>query len=327
MDSFFDFYQAGKQDAWTGRTDAKEDLRWHQKVLAVDLKKATKAALFGNIVFLGFSCDEGIRRNKGRVGAKEGPESFRNTLSGLSWNWEADYDLFDAGDIVCKDEKLEAAQEGLAKAIQMIFEKGGLPFILGGGHETAFGSFLGLRQSFDTSVDIGIINIDAHFDLKFPVNGPNSETSFQQIASYCEKNDQPFNYFCMGVNPASNSRSLFDIAQSYETTYITTDEMFYLPMDLCIQKLINFIDQSSLIYLSIDLDAFDGAFAPGVSVPAATGLSPSLIIPVLQAIVSSDKLAIVDICELNPAYDQDRRTAKLGAKLLFRIVDSLMNKS
>ncbi len=93
------------------------------------------------------------------------------------------------------------------------------------------------------------------------------------------------------------------------------------------QKVQTFMDQSQLIYLSIDLDAFDGAFAPGVSTPAATGLSPALLIPFLKAIVQSEKLALVDIRELNPQYDQDNRTAKLGANLLFRIVDAIMNKS
>lgn len=327
MNSFFDHYQAGKRSSWKGRIDGKNDQRWHQKVEPIDLKTASKEALYGNMVLLGFACDEGVRRNKGRVGAQEGPASFRKASSSLSWNWTSDYELFDAGDVICRDEDLESAQEGLSTAVKIIFEKGGFPLVMGGGHETAYGSFMGLRQSFAPDVSIGIINIDAHFDLRFPVNGPNSGTPFQQIAAYCEANQQPFHYFCLGINPASNTLSLFDRARDYETVYITTDELFYLPMDLCIEKLHAFIDQCTIIYLTIDLDAFDSSFAPGVSAPAAAGLSPSMVIPFLRTIVQSEKLALVDICELNPLHDQDQRTAKLGANLLFRIVHQIMNKS
>jgi formiminoglutamase len=327
MDTFFDHYTPGDKNHWKGRGDGKKDLRWHQKVQAIDLKTASKDTLYGNIVLLGFASDEGVRRNKGRVGAHEGPASLRKALSNLSWNWPSNYELFDAGDVVCKAEEMEAAQEGLSTAIQMIFDKGGFPFILGGGHETAFGSYSGLRQAFEADVSIGILNIDAHFDLRFPANGPNSGTPFYQIAALCEKNNQPFNYCCIGINPASNTQSLFEAAQNFEVSFITTDEMAFLPMERCLEKVRNFIDQSQLIYLTIDLDAFDSAFAPGVSAPAATGLSPAMILPVLKTIVQSEKLALVDICELNPQYDQDNRTAKLGANLLFRIVDAIMNKS
>jgi formiminoglutamase len=327
MDAFFDHYTPGHKKRWKGRIDAKDDLRWHQKVQPIDLKSASKEELYGHIVLLGFACDEGVRRNKGRVGAHEGPAGLRKALSNLSWNWQSNYELFDAGDIVCKTENLEDAQEGLSTLVQMIFDKGGFPFVLGGGHETAFGSYMGLRQAFDPDVSIGIINIDAHFDLRFPVEGPNSGTPFYQIAAFCEKNNQPFNYCCVGINPASNTQSLFETAQNFEVSFITSDEMAYLPMERCLDKIRSFIDQSQLIYLTIDLDAFDGAFAPGVSAPAATGLSPAMVIPVLKTVVQSEKLALVDICELNPQYDQDKRTAKLGANLLFRIVDAVLNKS
>lgn len=327
MDTFFDHYNSGNSIQWKGNADKKGDLRWLHKVRTIDLKSTSREELYENIVLLGFACDEGVRRNDGRVGAQEGPSSLRKALSKLSWNWESNYELFDAGDIVCKGADLEGAQEGLSTAIQMIFEKGGFPLILGGGHETALGSYMGLRNAFDADISIGIINIDAHFDLRFPVNGGNSGTPFNQIATFCEQNDQPFNYCCVGINPASNTRSLFERAQNYEATYITADEMHYLPMELCLEKVQTFMDQSQLIYLTIDLDVFDGAYAPGVSAPAASGLSPSHVIPLLKAIVQSEKLALVDVCELNPRYDQDNRTAKLGANLLFRIVDAVMNKS
>ncbi len=324
MDNFFDHYQAGDSNNWTGRIDEKTDRRWHQWVQTVDLKKADAHQMEGHFVLLGFACDEGIRRNQGRIGAKAGPEHLRKALSGFSWNWGETYQLFDAGDVVCPEKSLEGAQDGLSTAIKLIFGHRGIPLVLGGGHETAYGSYMGLRQAFEEQYQIGIINIDAHFDLRSPAMGASSGTPFRQIADYCDKHQQTFNYFCLGINPAGNTKSLFQTALDHEVAYLTIDELFYLPMHHCLEKLEVFMEQVDLIYLSIDLDAFDGAYAPGVSAPAATGLSPSLIIPFINAVIHSNKLALADVCELNPTYDQDGRTAKLGAGLLFRIVDGII---
>lgn len=324
MDHFFDHYQPGQKDLWTGRTDGKKDKRWHQVVQPIDLKTNKLDLINEHFVLLGFACDEGVRRNMGRAGAAAGPDHLRRALSALSWNWGHEFELFDGGDIVCSGQTLEQAQDGLSTGLGLIYEKGGFPIVLGGGHETAWASFMGIRQAFEQKYQIGVINIDAHFDLRPTDEGANSGTPFRQMAEYCDRQGQPFNYCCLGINPASNTQSLFHTASDYEVTYLTVDELFYLPMERCLEKLELFMDQVDLIYLTIDLDAFDGAFAPGVSAPAATGLSPSLVIPFLNAIVHSNKLALLDVCELNPNFDQDNRTAKLGANLIFRVMDLIM---
>src|SRR5690606_39172273 len=79
-------------DGWSGRVDQPEDAstrRWHQWV------RTPEAGAASGVALLGFACDEGVRRNHGRVGAAEGPAALRRMLSNLPTLDEVP--LYDAG--------------------------------------------------------------------------------------------------------------------------------------------------------------------------------------------------------------------------------------
>src|SRR5437660_944769 len=94
---------------WQGRMDNTIDgalaVRWHQRV-----RRLTRGAEPG-VTLIGFACDEGVRRNKGRVGAAEGPRAIREALAGMAWHQP--HPVFDAGDVACTDGDLEGAQNRL----------------------------------------------------------------------------------------------------------------------------------------------------------------------------------------------------------------------
>ena len=78
------------------------------------------------------------------------------------------------------------------------------------------------------------------------------------------------------------------------------------------------LKQLDHLYITIDLDVFGAAWAPGVSAVNATGLQPdAYFFRVLHYLFDSGKVRSMDIAEFNPRYDQDQRTAKLAATLAF----------
>src|SRR5690606_33597274 len=146
--------------------DQPEFLRWHQIIKNIDLRN--KADFSNAVVLLGFCCDEGVRRNMGRVGAIEGPAYLRKTLANLPVHFSSeDLQLIDVGDIVCERGDLEGAQEALSQAVSTIIDNGGFPVVIGGGHELTYGHFYGIKKS--TTKTVGIINIDAHLDIRQPL--------------------------------------------------------------------------------------------------------------------------------------------------------------
>jgi agmatinase len=79
----------------------------------------------------------------------------------------------------------------------------------------------------------------------------------------------------------------------------------------------------SKIYVSVDLDCVDPAFAPGVSVPSPGGLSAIDMIYLLNKIISGGNVAGIDIVELVPDYDINGMTATLGARILSECIASV----
>ena len=304
---------------WQGRVDPEADSdRWHQRIQPVS--QASKPGL----ALLGMASDAGVARNKGRPGARNGPTAIRQALANLAWHRQAP--AYDAGDVICGDDRngqaMEQAQAELAARAAALLDAGHLPVLLGGGHDMAFASWQALAQHVgDTSKTprIGIINLDAHFDLRDPAHGASSGTPFAQIADACQQRGWPFAYACVGISRASNTRALYQRAaalnvQIHEDSACQPGQM--APIG---QALSAFIADCDHVYLSFDLDILPAAEAPGVSAPAARGVSFALLEPLIERIRDSGKLRLADVAELNPDYDIDQRTARLAARYIHQL--------
>ena len=244
--------------------------------------------------------------------------------------------LGDAGDIHCDDNdgfadsSLEQAQLKYANAASTIVNQGGLPIGLGGGHAIAYGSFLGLWQALEntseatistnTAPTIGIINFDAHLDIR-QSDVATSGTPFRQIAEHLEAHGQPFHYCCIGVSQFSNTAALFDRAEQLGVQVISDEDCHYQPWDTLAEQVKNFIDQVDIVYLTIDMDCLPSSVVPGVSAPAAFGIELDFVERMVKSIMASGKVKIVDIAEINPTFDVDSRSCKVAARLLATIVE------
>lgn len=136
------------------------------------------------VALQGFACDAGVARNSGRVGAAGGPAALRRALANLAAHDVGPVD--DLGDVACEGDTLEAAQDAYAAAASTALSAGSLVIGLGGGHEIAWASYLGLSQFLEyTGSDeaVGVINFDAHFDLRGDPRA-SSGTPFRQILEH-----------------------------------------------------------------------------------------------------------------------------------------------
>ncbi|SCA62696.1 Formimidoylglutamase [Chlamydiales bacterium SCGC AG-110-M15] len=306
--------QPAKPDLWNGRAGEPESSRMHQIIECVDLDKLKPA----DFTILGFACNEGVQRNQGRVGAKNGPEVLRRALAKFPIHSDKAPLILDAGNIVCEGGDLEKAQEDLGKAVKKIRDSGSIPIVLGGGHEMAWGHYQGLRD-----LDLGIINFDAHFDLR-PLSDDekgSSGTPFLQIAEDCEKSGKEFDYLCLGIQKAGNSRALFLEADRLGVKYALADDFHSGHEELIRDLILGMIERRDWIYLTICLDVFAASIAPGVSAPQVMGLQAWDVMNIIHFLADTGKLASVDIAEMNPEYDRDGVTAQLGAHLLNQVIN------
>ena len=306
---------------WIARDDSAE--RGDTRRLAHIVEAAagqTPAA--GEPVLLGFACDAGVARNQGRVGAAAGPAGIRKYLAGLPAHGLTR--LLDAGDVECHGDKLEDAQERLGLRLAELMGRGARPVVLGGGHEIAWGSFQGLARWLRARGDAGpvlVLNLDAHFDLRTGRPG-SSGTPFDQIAHYCEARGLALQYACLGVSRLANTPALYARAAEVGAVWVEDRDMQERHLAARLANVDALLARARHVYLTIDLDAFAAPYAPGVSALAFNGIVPDeLFFDLYSAIIELPNLRSMDIAELNPYFDIDARTAKLGAYLIFKLLE------
>ncbi|MBG9944744.1 formimidoylglutamase [Brevibacillus formosus] len=309
-------------DLWTGRTDHTErrsSFRYHQIVEITDLD-TLQAAKDRTVAIIGFECEEGVRRNQGRLGAAKAPNAIRQALASLPWKVEEGKRLVDVGNVACPNEELEAAQEELGNAVSAIFSKSMTPIILGGGHETLYGHYIGVRKHIGKEASLGIINIDAHFDLRSYEVQPSSGTMFRQILEH----DKNSSYFVLGIQRFGNTQELFDKADELGVRYVYEEEMTDARMDEIGLSVSEFIEKHDHVMLTLCTDVLNAAFAPGVSAPSPFGLTPMVVRTLIRTVAAHKKTLSFDICEVNPVLDENGRTVKLGAYLTNEAIMGLL---
>ncbi len=316
-------YKATDKSLWQGRIDREDaqSLRWHQAISIISLEEKTPEDFQQATTLLGFASDAGVQRNLGRSGAAEGPDSIRNALANVSF-LESRKPV-DAGNIVCQDNQLEDSQKELGTAICTLLQKNAKLVVLGGGHEIAWGSFQGIQEFLGEKLSnrsLGIINFDAHFDLRHPSPVTSSGTPFRQIADTLKESGSQFHYHVIGLNPHANTQPLFDYAKENGVSWTQDIDCNWHKLGACLQDMENFLKGKSYLYLSVCMDVFSAAHAPGVSAPAALGIEPSWFFEVLKAtkklcVQHQVTLILSDIAETAPSLDRGNRTSKLAARI------------
>jgi formiminoglutamase len=140
-----------------------------------------------------------------------------------------------------------------------------------------------------------------------------SGSPFLQLAQEFPDN---FHYLALGIQRAANPKSLFQTAEKLNARYLVMEDFRLNNWEYIEEQIIWFLDSVNKVYLSIDLDGFSSAFAPGVSAPSPMGFNPQIAFKVFELIAKSKKLISLDVVELNPKFDQDNATARLAARAI-----------
>lgn len=312
-------YRSPESKNWKGRGSKLKDQYWYQNIELLDRDKVDYGL---DIAIVGYVCEDGVRRNQGRIGTSMGPKLIREKLAKLPIHY-SNKRIADVGDIIAVDQDMESCQREFSDVISDLISRNILPIGVGGGHDIAYANFLGIYETLKdkNSVSVGIINFDAHFDLREPTEKEgNSGTPFYQILTEFDK--FPVEYLGVGIQRQSNSRELFDIASSFKNRvgYILSDDCDLSNLDVVIGKLKLFVERYTHIYITIDVDGFSSAYAPGVSAPSPLGFSPLFVAKVLSFLIKTEKVISVDFAELNPSFDIDNITANLVARMVDEVV-------
>ena len=294
---------------WNGKIDSfeEDDLKLWQVV-----KDISEVQEKGGVCFVGYDTEDGILRDEGVVGAAEGADAIRKGLSELPGI--KNLRIYDYGNL--EKKTLEEAQEEYSEKIADIYSKGLFPIGLGGGHDIVYGAYKGIRKAFPDK-KIGIISFDAHLDIKSYDERMTSETSFKKILD----EDKNVEYAITGFQRLENSRSL--IRNADEKGVLVLEEEY--PEEFTISSLKSFVKKMDIVYVTICMDVFDGAAAPGVSFPTVLGMDSKKGRRILRALMETKKVVCLDFAEINPRYDVANRTSRLAGYMIYETMEKLVD--
>ncbi|MCE5130120.1 formimidoylglutamase [Staphylococcus saprophyticus] len=307
-------YKLAQRDLWTGRIDSETDesqFRHFQTINFRNIEDDDNESRHG-VGILGYAVDKGVELNKGRIGAKEGPNAIKKTFANLPVIRQCN--VYDYGNVEHDHDRLEETQQEFAHYVAKSIKKHNQTFLLGGGHDIAYAQYLGTREAYPDA-SIGVINIDAHFDTR-EESGSTSGTSFRQILEEDENTD----YLVLGIQQGGNTRALFDYAETKGIGYVYSEELLHQISPPIKDKVERFVHDHDVIMFTICMDVIDSAFAPGVSANGVLGLSPHIVLELAKRIIPNEKVPTISIAETNPKYDVDNRTAKLSANFLYHFI-------
>jgi formiminoglutamase len=299
------------QSLWAGRS-AETIQYWHQAVKCQ--KPSDKPHGTGkSISLLGYAVDAGVQRNSGRPGSAYGPDAIRKIMAGMGFHLDNWIPIYDFGNIGTVGDDLEETQIWVKEWVLERLQSHSFPLLLGGGHDLAYAhGKAAMEFCLAKGEKLGIINLDAHFDLRpLHLGKGHSGSPFFQLS---EEYPRTSTISASVSKEQEIHHNMFETAKARKVQWLDMEDFTVLNWDKIKDYLDHFCSNVNKIYLSIDLDGFSSAFAPGVSAPSPMGFSPELASKVLNWIADSGKLLSMDVVELNPQFDQDNATARLAAR-------------
>ena len=253
-----------------------------------------------------------------RLGARKAPKEIRQA----SWNFESfnlktntnirDIKIHDYGNINLKNDQPKAMVKKVREFSSIILEENKFPIALGGEHSITSG----IVQSFPK--DIAVLSLDAHIDFrkKYENETYNHACVLRRIVDHLGIK----NVAVLGIR--SVEKEEFEDAKKHNLFHVDLFKIREKGIKLALEKVKNYL-KNNRVYITLDIDVLDPAYAPGTSNPEPFGLTS---FDVLECIDSfSSQLIGFDVVEVCPSYDNGE-TALLAAKLVRFVIESAWKK-
>lgn len=265
-----------------------------------------------DIVVFGIPFDGGVSF---RAGAKDGPRELREitySIYPITERWESfsDLKILDLGDIEGKDrekifKKAEEIAYQVAKAKKLLT-------MIGGDHSTTIPILRGIDRALKEP--LGIIHFDAHFDLCDEIDGNYLSHGSTERRTLELKNISDIgNIFFVGVRSVEAQELPF--IRDKKINILKTMDIRRQGVDKSLERIREKMKKFPRIYLTIDIDALDPAYAPGTGTPQFGGLDSRELLDLLYGIFELPIIGF-DVVEVAPGLDDSKIAIFAARKII-----------
>lgn len=277
------------------------------------------------VCLIGYPDDEGIKNNGGRVGASEGPDRIRSSLYKMTPpafdTHRQEPVIYDFGNLDVTPEIPLADRHQRARQIaESALGQGLRTLSFGGGHDYGFPDTAAFAAwAEEKGLRPLVINFDAHLDVRPLHHGITSGTPFFRLLEEFPDID----FVELGLQGQCNSKSHLEWLMA-KGGQVSFEEERRSAGQTLTQTLLQLLGDRALsrraVFLSIDIDAFSSAYAPGASQSWPTGFRPDEFFEVYSWCLQRFDVRGVGIYEVSPRLDVDDRTSRLGALIAHKFV-------
>lgn len=244
-------------------------------------------------------------------GAAEAPRVIREALRCTASNMCSEdlRDLSGAPDIIdAGDLNIEDYLTGISVPVEKWLERSARVVALGGDHSVTYPVIRAFAKYYG---DLNILHLDAHPDLYDSLDGQR----FSHACPFARIMEEKLAKRLVQIGIRANTPHQAEQARRFGVETITAAEWNLSRMPVF----------NGPVYISLDLDVLDPAFAPGVSHHEPGGLSSREVLQIIQSV--NAPMVGADIVELNPARDVQGITASAAAKFLKEILSKILNSA
>ncbi len=215
--------------------------------------------------------------------------------------------LSELGNLISKTIADETTKSNVLPYIKSAVQSNEKICALTGDHST---TFVTIKSIAECNLNVGLILFDAHPDCREVVD--EDEDWIRKLVN--KKIVRPENIIMIGIRATTPE----------EMAFLKANRIKYFPMkylqDNSLNEFCDTVMENAVrwqaVYISVDMDVIDPAFAPGVETSEVGGLTPREIIYFMQRLRNIRNVKMLDVAEFMPSKDLNEITAKLGAKII-----------
>jgi agmatinase len=276
-----------------------------------------------DVAVVGIPFDSGASH---RAGTRFGPRKIRES-SLLLWGYNQvlgvapteELSIVDYGDVSTIAVDINATMENITSEVKEILMKNVSVVALGGDHSISLPLLRAHATKFGPPA---VIHFDSHpdtWDREFKDQPYSHGTPFRRAIE--EELIDTSAYLQIGIRGPTSWASDLSDAQVMGAKILTIDQVFEMGIPAIITEMRNAVGERPL-YISLDIDSVDPAFAPGTGTPEVGGLSSYQILQLVRGLQGMNIIGF-DLVEVSPPYDHGDITAILASNLAFEFISLL----
>jgi formiminoglutamase len=274
----------------------------------------------GNVCLIGAPLSKSSISHSGAAFA---PGVIRKMLSSYStYSIEenidlADIEVTDCGDILMHPTDIVQSQERIAETVEQLAatNPNTLLIILGGDHSISYPAVSGFQKQWKR---IGVIQFDAHHDLRnLEDGGTTNGTPFRSLIESGVLKGR--HLIQIGIRDFANSKAYTEYGQQHGVVIYTMKDVRQRAMrDIIAESIRKLEKEVDAVYVSVDMDVLDQAFAPGCPAIGPGGMDSHSLLEAVALLGEYDIVKAIDIVEIDPTIDFRDMTSRMAVFVIMQ---------